>query len=290
MAPESRDVDSTEGESNDLETRKSTESMESTDLETTKSTESMESTDLETTKSTESMESTDLETKKSMESTDLETTKSTESMEESTEECRSGYKRKAEMPADSGSSEDEDEMKEEDSCESDQAWGVDSFDDTEYEPDTEDDDDDFEWNRYLRHVYNSRGFKVDREIVPRRPFQGFRPFNFDAPFLPNIDAREYMDNMVKLALDKYNQQNGTNVTCDHIVRVVVKWIIGVKSYITFMARESPHGDLIEYQAKTQWKVWQNHAHPILCRPSPPMKPLPERYLFNPLEKPQERRY
>ncbi|CAE5956446.1 unnamed protein product [Arabidopsis arenosa] len=178
---------------------------------------------------------------------------------------------------------EEEKDEEEDSCESDQLWGFDSFDDTDYESEQSDDDEEFEWNRYLCHVYNSRGFKVDSEIIPDRPFQGFRPFNFNGSFLPNISGREYMDNMANLALDKYNQHNQTNVVFDHVVRVVVKLSTGVKSYITFMARESPQGDLIEYQAKTDWKVWQRNAHAILCRPAPEMKPIPERYLPKPLQ-------
>lgn len=46
---------------------------------------------------------------------------------------------------------------------------------------------------------------------------------------------------------------------------------GYKSYITFMAREVPGGGLVEYQAKTERKVWQKTAHAILCRPSPKPK-------------------
>ncbi|CAH8268826.1 unnamed protein product [Arabidopsis lyrata] len=44
---------------------------------------------------------------------------------------------------------------------------------------------------------------------------------------------------------------------------------GIKSY---MAKESPQGELIEYQAKTKWKVSQRNAHAILCRPATP-KPI-----------------
>ncbi|CAA7035173.1 unnamed protein product [Microthlaspi erraticum] len=254
-----------------------------------------ESFDLETTKSTESMEASTDEDTAEGESTDLETTKSTESTEASTEEgSPTPKKRKIGMSADYGSSDEEEEeveeeeemeeeeeeekKKKEDSCESDQAWGFDSFDGSDYDPNTDEDDEDFEWNRYFCHVYHSRGFKVDEEIVPKGYSLGLGPFHFDAEFLPNVNPREYMDDMVKLALDQLNQRNGTNVTCDHIVRVMVKWCAGLKSYITFMARESPQGDLIEYQAKTQWKVWQKNAHAILCRPAPPMKPIPERYL------------
>lgn len=122
---------------------------------------------------------------------------------------------------------------------------------------------------------------MDSEIVPDRSFHGCRPFDFDGKFLPNVSAREYMDNMAKLALDKYNQHNQTSVMFDHVVRVMVKMFSGIKSNVTFMAKESPQGDLIEYQAKTGWKVWQKNAHAILCRPAPVMKPIPARYLPTP---------
>jgi len=42
---------------------------------------------------------------------------------------------------------------------------------------------------------------------------------------------------------------------------------GYKAYITFMAKESPHGELVEYQAKAERKAWQRNIHPIFCRPA-----------------------
>lgn len=44
-----------------------------------------------------------------------------------------------------------------------------------------------------------------------------------------------------------------------------------KSYITFMAREMPYGDLVEYQAKAMVTL-DLKRHPILCRRAPPPKP------------------
>ncbi|CAH8251053.1 unnamed protein product [Arabidopsis lyrata] len=222
-------------------------------------------------------------------SSERETTESTEASSED----NGSIQKKRKIDADSVDlSEDEEEEKEEeeeeekdedeDSCENDQLWGFDSFDETDYESEQSDDDVDFEWNRYLCHLYNSRGFKVDSEIVPDRSFHGCRPFDFDKKFMHNISGREYMDNMAKLALSKYNQHNQTDVMFDHVVRAVVKMCSGIKSYVTFMAKESPQGDLIEYQAKTDWKVWQRNAHAILCRPALAMKPIPARYLPNPL--------
>lgn len=54
---------------------------------------------------------------------------------------------------------------------------------------------------------------------------------------------------------------------DHIVRVVVRMSTGVKAYITFMAKETPEGELVEYQAKTERKAWQKDIHAIFCRPA-----------------------
>lgn len=42
---------------------------------------------------------------------------------------------------------------------------------------------------------------------------------------------------------------------------------GIKAYITFMAKEFPEGELVEYQAKAERKAWQRNIHPIFCRPA-----------------------
>uniref|UniRef100_A0A1J3GPI3 Uncharacterized protein n=1 Tax=Noccaea caerulescens TaxID=107243 RepID=A0A1J3GPI3_NOCCA len=188
-------------------------------------------------------------------------------------------KRKAETssPTDSVDSDEgsgKEESEEKGSEESDQVWGVDSFDESEYEsPDEEpEDEDDRELRRYLRHVYASRGFLVDKEMVPKNLFQGFRRLTLERIFKkPNVTGREYMENMVQVAIDKYNQEENKTVVLDHIVRVVVRMSTGVKAYITFMAKESPEGGLVEYQAKTEKKVWQKTIHAILCRPSSLLK-------------------
>lgn len=61
------------------------------------------------------------------------------------------------------------------------------------------------------------------------------------------------------------------MTCESIVRAILTRVTGFKMYITFMARESPGGDLVEYQAKTERKVWQKKTHVIFCRPTPKSK-------------------
>ncbi|CAA7035171.1 unnamed protein product [Microthlaspi erraticum] len=166
-------------------------------------------------------------------------------------------------PVDDEEGSGKEDNEEKGSSESDQVWGVDSFDESDYSsPDEEpEDEDDLQLRRYLRHVYASRV-----EMVPKDLFQGFRRLTLERILVkPNITGREYMENMVQVAIDKYNQEE--TVVPDHIVRVVVRMSTGVKAYITFMAKESPEGELVEYQAKTE-KVWQKTIHAILCRPAP----------------------
>lgn len=61
------------------------------------------------------------------------------------------------------------------------------------------------------------------------------------------------------------------MTCESIIRTIIGLASGVKCYITFMARVSPNGDLVEYQAKTEKRVWQKKFHVIFCRPTPEPK-------------------
>lgn len=56
---------------------------------------------------------------------------------------------------------------------------------------------------------------------------------------------------------------------EYVVRALARKSAGIKCYITFMAKETPNGSLVEYQAKTEWKIRQVYTYPIFCRPSPP---------------------
>lgn len=53
------------------------------------------------------------------------------------------------------------------------------------------------------------------------------------------------------------------MTCEYIVRVVVSKVSDLKSYITFMASESPDGDLVNHSKlnifKIKMKKWSNHS-------------------------------
>ncbi|XP_010533693.1 PREDICTED: uncharacterized protein LOC104809407 isoform X3 [Tarenaya hassleriana] len=150
-------------------------------------------------------------------------------------------------------------------------WGVDSFDGSEYESPNDDEEyfsdeeTDLKLRRYLRQIYESRGFKVDFGSAPRC-VGGYFPVVLDSEILPGQTARQYMEKMVAAALEKYNRIEGTSVECDHIVRAVTRSTIGTVSYITFMAKEKP-GDkeLVEYQAKTLYRVWLEMLYPIFCR-------------------------
>ncbi|KAJ4914806.1 Cystatin/monellin superfamily protein [Raphanus sativus] len=183
----------------------------------------------------------------------------TQHMEASMSDCiKLPTKRKAEtsLVADPVEGEGIRQDEEKDSAESDQVWDVDSFD-SDYESPSEEatDSDEFELRRYMRHLYESRGFLLDKGMVPRNLLQGWRCLNLDAIFKkPNITGREYMETMAQVAIDKYNQTKNKMLTLDHIVRVVVRMSTGVKAYITFMAKETPDGELVEYQAKTERKV------------------------------------
>ncbi|KFK42716.1 hypothetical protein AALP_AA1G030600 [Arabis alpina] len=164
----------------------------------------------------------------------------------------------------------EKDIEEKGSSESDQVWGVDSFDGSGWDSSDEVpvDEEELEFYRYLRHLYKSRGFLLDKEMMPKNLFQGFHRLSLDAFFkLPDLTGRDYMKVMAQVAVDKYNKTENKTLTLDHIVRAVIRMSTGVKAYITFMARESPGGELVEYQAKTE-KVWQENIHAILCRPAP----------------------
>ncbi|KAJ4893014.1 Cystatin/monellin superfamily protein [Raphanus sativus] len=158
---------------------------------------------------------------------------------------------------------------------SDQAWEVDSFDDeSEYQPQERMCPIEEEVQRmrlYRPKMYPSKGFHVDGETY-RGETVFFSQVDLDANF-PAIEltGREHMQNLVDLALEKLNNIKGTSVTCESIVRANLTRVNGYKLYITFMARESPEEEPVEYQAKTERKFWQRKYHAMFCRPAPKSK-------------------
>ncbi|KAJ0234182.1 hypothetical protein HA466_0277090 [Hirschfeldia incana] len=158
-----------------------------------------------------------------------------------------------------------------------QEWDVDSFDDGhEFIPNKKIDPNDEEAQRMRRYriqMYESNGFNVDEENYPGRvAYRELYPIVLDEPFKSGLTGRAYMQNNVDLTVDRYNKINGLSLTCGNIVRAVVCRVsCSVKSYITFMARETTDGDLVEYQAKTEQMPWQKRAHGLFCRPTPKPK-------------------
>ncbi|KAF2557144.1 hypothetical protein F2Q68_00018196 [Brassica cretica] len=158
-----------------------------------------------------------------------------------------------------------------------QEWDVDSFEDGhQYIPNKKIDPNDEEaqkMRRYRLQMYESNGFNVDKENFPGRvAYRELYPIDLDQPFKSGLTGRAYMQNNVDLTVDKFNKINGLSLTCVSIVRAVVCTVsCSLKSYITFMATETPDGHLVEYQAKTEQMPWQNRAHGLFCRPTPKPK-------------------
>ncbi|KAJ0248121.1 hypothetical protein HA466_0164770 [Hirschfeldia incana] len=149
-------------------------------------------------------------------------------------------------------------------------WDVDSYDGREYESDPEDkklfsDDEEYEaYRKERRRAFDSGGFIYE-------PLSGDYPIkDLDAIIAHrNVTSREMMTDLANLCVKKLNETKNKTVELVEIVRVIVLGGGTRKAYITFMARESPNGPLIEYQAKivTYTKNLKPPV-PILCRPSP----------------------
>ncbi|XP_010438158.1 PREDICTED: uncharacterized protein LOC104721757 [Camelina sativa] len=171
-----------------------------------------------------------------------------------------------------------------------QEWDVDSFDDGfDYRPKRNLDPNDElgqKMHRYRYQMYRSKGFDVDGANYPGNIFyRPLVPIDLDKPFTYlgcqcQHTGRAFMQTMVDLALERYNTVKGSTVTCEYIVRVVVSEVSGLKSYINFMARVIPGGDLVEYQAKTEKRIYQRKAHVIFCRPAPkPKDPTDDDFVY-----------
>ncbi|KAF3534639.1 hypothetical protein DY000_02043788 [Brassica cretica] len=140
------------------------------------------------------------------------------------------------------------------SRESEQAWDVDSFDEgTDFKPPTKtasSEEQIEKMRQYRPQMYKNKGFFVDEEVYLGR-LRYFSPVDLDNQLYPTgLTGRQYMENMVDVALDKYNEmKEGSKQTLESIVRANLSKVNGFKSYITFMARKTDNGDLTEYQAK-----------------------------------------
>ncbi|CAH8323487.1 unnamed protein product [Eruca vesicaria subsp. sativa] len=147
-------------------------------------------------------------------------------------------------------------------------WDVDSYDGCEYESDPDDSklfSDDEEYEKYRlerRRAFDSKGFIYE-------PLSGNYPIkDLDALVYNNVTIRELMTDLANLCVKKLNETKEKTVELVDIVRVIVLGGGTRKAYITFMARESLNGPLVEYQAKVV--TYANDLKPpfpILCRPS-----------------------
>ncbi|EOA21965.1 hypothetical protein CARUB_v10002464mg [Capsella rubella] len=151
-------------------------------------------------------------------------------------------------------------------------WDVDSFDDVEYYSSADPSLSSGEelssvevealknYNIVKRQVIDSKGFYVDPELRLIYRFKGIKHVSLDRHALWGKNFREYWGEMV------------CNVEFVEVVRGNYRGGPRAKSYITFMARETPNGPLVEYQAKCMVTL-DGITHPILCRPSTtPTKP------------------
>ncbi|CAN7140905.1 hypothetical protein BRARA_J01833 [Brassica rapa] len=148
-------------------------------------------------------------------------------------------------------------------------WDVDSYEGREYESDPDhrelfSDEERYEQYRLdKRKAFHSKGF-IYIPLSGSYPIKDLEEIGYD-----NKTTREKMTNLTNLCIKKLNETKGKTVEFVHIVRVFKRWAAAWKSSITFMARESPNGPLVEYQAKVVTFPGDCKAPiPILCRPSP----------------------
>ncbi|KAL0888873.1 hypothetical protein Bca101_012856 [Brassica carinata] len=132
-------------------------------------------------------------------------------------------------------------------------WDVDSYDGREYESDPED-------SKLFSDEEEYEQYRLER----RRAFD-----NLEALVYDNVTNRELMTDLANLCVKKLNETKEKTVELVDIVRVIVLGGGTRKAYITFMARESLNGPLVEYQAKVvTYAKNLKPPFPIICRPSP----------------------
>ncbi|KAL1188354.1 hypothetical protein V5N11_031729 [Cardamine amara subsp. amara] len=160
-------------------------------------------------------------------------------------------------------------------------WDVDSFDGLEYysSPDpilsSDDepiDEESLEHTRiYKRQMIQSKGFFGDPKLKPSYYYNRIRPFRLDQVTGADKNFAQYWEEMVHVCLQKLNQEKGLNVKFVEVVRGYYLTSVRSKSYITFLAKETPDGPPVPYQAKCMVTL-DRKRHPILCRPAPTPKP------------------
>ncbi|CAA7032796.1 unnamed protein product [Microthlaspi erraticum] len=149
-------------------------------------------------------------------------------------------------------------------------WDKDSFDDLdEFVPNPEsrgyfqNDEDYQEFCDGRKQALKDRGFLPD-EVNNIYPI-----VHLEEPWTTQ-SKREYLADLACLCVKKLNEEKGSTVEFVSVVRGNISGGARWKLYITFMAREHPDGNLVEYQAKAMDFNGGYHRppFPILCRPSP----------------------
>ncbi|CAH8358692.1 unnamed protein product [Eruca vesicaria subsp. sativa] len=148
-------------------------------------------------------------------------------------------------------------------------WDVDSYEGREYESDPDHSEmfsDDECYQQYRlnkREAFHNKGF-IYEPMSGCYPLDDLEEIGYD-----NTTTREKKTKLANLCIKKLNETKGKTVELVNIVRVFVRWVAAWKTSITFMARESPNGPLVEYQAKVVTFPGDCKAPiPILCRPNP----------------------
>uniref|UniRef100_A0A1J3J3C9 Uncharacterized protein n=1 Tax=Noccaea caerulescens TaxID=107243 RepID=A0A1J3J3C9_NOCCA len=159
-------------------------------------------------------------------------------------------------------------------------WDVDSFDGLEYYSSPEivlsssysDEEEAEEHYRIAkRQLIDSKGFYMDPELKRVYFFKKIKPMRLDRIAFRGKTYRDYWEEMVHVCVQKHNQVKVPKLEFVEVVRGNYRGGPRSKSYITFMAREKPAGNLVKYQAKAMVTL-DGKMHPILCRPAPPSDP------------------
>ncbi|CAH2072550.1 unnamed protein product [Thlaspi arvense] len=119
-----------------------------------------------------------------------------------------------------------------------------------------------EYCSYRLKAFKSRGFLAD-------PTNGIYDVYLDAPPKGDHMSRGFLAELANVCVAKFNETKGKTLELVNVVSATETGAARWKFYITFMARESPNGPLVEYQAKViKFSGDVRPPFPILCRPSP----------------------
>ncbi|KFK38070.1 hypothetical protein AALP_AA3G065800 [Arabis alpina] len=74
--------------------------------------------------------------------------------------------------------------------------------------------------QYRLQMYRSKGFDVDMKNYPGPvAYRELARVDLSKPFMASgVTGREFMEEMVDLAVERYNKTKGLTLTCESIVR------------------------------------------------------------------------